>query len=321
MKKKFIAIVIATFIVAIYIAMGAGGGTGFTSRTTAPDLSNPHFTARNPFYWSGLGMPNCTAYAWGRAYEILGFAPPLNLGNAGYWFYNNGGTPHANDNFARGQEPKLGAIAVWGPGAFSRFGHVAVVEAINADGTVDISESHFGGAFFVFRRNVDVHHVVSWRPRPDNQNFLGFIYLCTTVDNSQNRFDIPAPPMAAAYVPSPAYIPPPIPAFVPSPVFCEYSEDIQYVPGRLFTPLFSMGIDDFAAEFTRPQTPFPLSMPQFIMPPLPTNQDSLPYESVPQESSRLHLPYVPIPSLAARAGAVSLPPPHMRRLLHSIGTK
>jgi len=150
----------------------------FTPRTTAPNSNDRRFTTDNPFYQVGLGMPNCTAYAWGRAYEILGHRPNLNLGNAMYWFYNNGGHPSPHDNFTRGQEPRLGAIAVWGAGSFGSFGHVAVVEGINADGTVNLSESFWSGSNFAFSTNVDVNHVRGWGPPPVNQNFLGFIYLC-----------------------------------------------------------------------------------------------------------------------------------------------
>ena len=53
-------------------------------------------------------MPNCTAYAYGRAYEILGTRPNLCPNNAGRWYdynVNNGYYPY-------GQTPKLGAIAV-----------------------------------------------------------------------------------------------------------------------------------------------------------------------------------------------------------------
>jgi len=168
----------------------------FTPRTTAPHTNNRHFTTDNPFYQVGFGMPNCTAYAWGRAYEILGHRPNLNLGNAMYWFYNNGGHPSPYDNFTRGQEPRLGAIAVWGAGSFGNFGHVAVVEGINEDGTVDLSESFWSGANFAFSTNVDVHHVRGWGPPPENQNFLGFIYLCGFIYTplpTQNQETTPVP--------------------------------------------------------------------------------------------------------------------------------
>jgi len=88
----------------------------------------------NAFYACGYGMPNCTAYAWGRAYEILGTRPKLCTSSAHKWWnYNKSG-----GYYEYGSTPKLGAIACWTRGVS---GHVAVVEAINGN-TVTISESH-----------------------------------------------------------------------------------------------------------------------------------------------------------------------------------
>lgn len=52
-------------------------------------------------------MPNCTAYAYGRAYEILGSEPKLSWNNAEQWYdYNK-----SNGYYKYGQTPKVGAIA------------------------------------------------------------------------------------------------------------------------------------------------------------------------------------------------------------------
>lgn len=69
-------------------------------------------------------MPNCTAYAYGRAYEILGSEPKLSWNNAEQWYgYNK-----ANGYYKYGQTPKVGAIACW---SYSYGGgHVAVVERL-----------------------------------------------------------------------------------------------------------------------------------------------------------------------------------------------
>ena len=139
---------------------------GFTPRTTAPARNDHRFTTSNPFHQAGFPMPNCTAYAWGRAYEILGRRPNLNQGNARHWFHNDGPFPNRNDNFQRGQTPRVGAIAVWANGSA---GHVAVVEHVHANGNVDLSESFWRGDNFRYTRNVNV--------RSHRANFLGFIYL------------------------------------------------------------------------------------------------------------------------------------------------
>ena len=143
----------------------------FVPRTTAPDRNDHRFSTSNPFHQAGFGMPNCTTYAWGRAWEILGRAPnELNRGNARFWFSNNGGFPQPGDNFQRGQTPRLGAIAVW---ASSSAGHVAVVEHVHPNGNVDLSESFWNGLFFRYTQNVNVRTYLS--------NFLGFIYLLPEV--------------------------------------------------------------------------------------------------------------------------------------------
>ncbi|MDO4541333.1 MAG: chitobiase/beta-hexosaminidase C-terminal domain-containing protein [Bacillota bacterium] len=155
----------------VALVSAAGGSTlsstTFSPRLTAPDSTNAYYySSRNIFYASGYGMPNCTAYAYGRAYEILGKAPSLCTGNAGKWYdYNVNGS-----YYPYGQTPKLGAIAVWANDSSHNQGHVAVVEKVNADGTITISESHYGGVNFTTKT-----------AKPENlysyKNFLGYIYI------------------------------------------------------------------------------------------------------------------------------------------------
>jgi len=257
--KKFIAAVSVNFLVAALVVAAT-----FTPRTAQPSENDPHFTSRNPFYWADFGMPNCTAYAWGRAYEILGRPPELNLGNARFWFYNDGGTPHPNDNFMRGQEPKLGAIAVWGAGAFGSAGHVAVVESINYDGTINISESGFGGPYFAFIRNVDVHANRAWQ-QPISINFLGFIYLCTTYTPP---IYIPTPPMPEAEAePEPILTPiltpidtTPCPVF--DPAYDHASYHLIYVPIPL--TLLTSSLEEAPSIIPQAPTTLPVQIIQTI---------------------------------------------------------
>lgn len=94
-------------------------------------------------------LPNCVGYAWGRFYEILGSKPKLSRGNAEMWF----GT---NDGYQRGSTPKLGAVICWRKGKVGNSadgaGHVAVVEQINADGSIVISESGYNSFRFRTRK-------------------------------------------------------------------------------------------------------------------------------------------------------------------------
>ena len=138
----------------------------YVPRLEAPDRSNPYYYELNLYYKFGLGMPNCTAYAYGRAYEILKAEPKLSNGNAGRWWFYNIDT----GAYAYGSEPRLGAIACWDDyNAYS--GHVAVVEAIDGD-RVTLSESHYGGGYFyVVDMNADSSDHATGR------RFLGYIYI------------------------------------------------------------------------------------------------------------------------------------------------
>lgn len=138
----------------------------YVPRFEAPMGDNPYYHELNLFYNFGLGMPNCTAYAYGRAYEILGTEPMLSNGNAGrWWFYNL-----SEGAYACGSEPRLGAIACWDD--YDEYnGHVAVVEAIDGN-RVTLSESQYGGEnFCVYEMEKDSSDHMSWR------RFLGYIYI------------------------------------------------------------------------------------------------------------------------------------------------
>ena len=107
------------------------------------NLNNEWYTVRNPYYLSGYGLPNCTAYVWGRISEILG--EPINTcrGNAITFAYEPDFNPIS--------QPVAGAIMVWS-GGYMNCGHVAVVEHVYEDGSIDISDSSYGGYNFKFTR-------------------------------------------------------------------------------------------------------------------------------------------------------------------------
>ena len=115
----------------------------YTPRLTVPETDDPcYYSTENPFYAADYGMPNCTCYAWGRAYEINGETPDLSPYDACTWYGYNA----ENHIYDYGASPEEGAIACWayadgGPG------HVAVVEQVNDD-TVLLSNSAYSGADF-----------------------------------------------------------------------------------------------------------------------------------------------------------------------------
>ncbi len=146
----------------------------FSPRTTAPSSSNQYYYSNLNLYYSiGYGMPNCTAYAYGRAYEILGSKPNLCPNNAGQWWYYN----QENGYYPSGQEPKLGAIACWWDGGWStgtRTGHVAVVEGTNGN-TVSTSNSGWGSKnFWMQDRN---KNSMNYTYNGKTYTFLGYIYI------------------------------------------------------------------------------------------------------------------------------------------------
>ena len=128
----------------------SAGANGFTRRTGVPNSNNSHdvefyYSDNNISYKSNSDLAGqCTWYAVGRANEILDAAnSDLRLErapNAKDWYQDNidqganafSYSPNVN-------EPKVGAIIVW---SSNEFGHVAVVEAVNDDGTIDYSESN-----------------------------------------------------------------------------------------------------------------------------------------------------------------------------------
>ena len=163
-KKKTLLIIPMVIIITIIISALSplcawAEDSDYQPRLTAPNSSISYYSsAKNRYFQTGTPMPNCVAYAYGRVYEMNGEAPLINHGSAGDWWYIN----KSNGYYDYGQEPKLGAVACW-----SR--HVAVVEAINSDGSVTISESHWGGTYFDVRTYSNMHSHYG-------QTFYGYIY-------------------------------------------------------------------------------------------------------------------------------------------------
>gem|GEM_PF-3090478 len=192
LKTKATSLVLAIMmILAIMpiVAMNANAAT-FTARTTAPSTNESYFYSSNPFYQAGYGMPNCTAYAYGRAWELLGKKPDLSLGNAENWWRYNNGYPQS---YASGQTPKLGAVVCWSGGPYSGQGHVAIVEKIDGS-NVYVSESAWNGFNFKYGRTVA-------SITNEGYNFQGYIYIgdwtssgqTTTTQSSDSSNPYPAP--------------------------------------------------------------------------------------------------------------------------------
>lgn len=126
---------------------------GYTPRLTAPSTTDKNYLHTSAggknsciLIKGGSVLPNCVGYAWGRFMEILGSTPKLSRGNAENWYGNTG------DGYQRGKTPKLGAVICWAKGkagvSSDGVGHVAVVEQINSDGSIVVSQSGYNSKRF-----------------------------------------------------------------------------------------------------------------------------------------------------------------------------
>lgn len=141
----------------------------YSENSPVPIRGNPMWYSQNPFYQSGYGMPNCTCYAWGRYWEITGERPNLPTGNAGTWYVN---APARG--YKTGRTPALGAILCMGRRGYA--GHVCVVESINSEGTLTVSNSAWRGTFFFLTTNTRGNNYLPPGWASSGYYLQGFIY-------------------------------------------------------------------------------------------------------------------------------------------------
>lgn len=149
----------------------------YVPRTTIPDPTDLNWIKTtyggynycilgNPSYATGSVLANCVGYAWGRWRELLGAYHNLSRGNASTWYGNT------SDGYARGSEPKLGAVICWDGGSDGS-GHVAIVEEIAPDRSwIKTSNSAYGGSYYY---NQTLYRSNNWT-WSSNYTFQGFIY-------------------------------------------------------------------------------------------------------------------------------------------------
>lgn len=118
----------------------------FKRRTEPPTEQNSnYFSYRNVYYKSNLGMPNCPCYGLGRFHEVGGEWLPV-WHNAEDW-----ASVLAPKGYIIHKTPLLGAVAIWRNGKAGvglkawtdGCGHVAIVEAIKANGDIICSNSGY----------------------------------------------------------------------------------------------------------------------------------------------------------------------------------
>ena len=189
----------------------------FSPRTEKPDYySYPSSqSSGNPFELNPLTGGNCTYYAWGRAYEILGYPLPNNRVNSNphgwgsfhsnakyFWSDNKELYDEGRGGFAYGSEPAVGAIAVWDGSITNGWcGHVAVVEEVNGN---EVVTSNSGWSYRDFYMDYDNANSMGG-------NFLGYIYLLDNADPEPTPQPTPEPTPEPTPQPTPEPTPEPTP--------------------------------------------------------------------------------------------------------------
>ena len=155
-------------------------GIKFLPRLKTPTKSK-YYWGESPYRPGGISMfdyhsgrqGNCTAYAWGRFWEIsehFGKHTKLSAsGNAEDWYYGT------NSGFSRGKTPQLGAVICYANGPASGLGHVMIVEKIVSSTHIVCSESGYRSYLF---KTCDVYKKSNgWHsPSHPGYDFQGFIY-------------------------------------------------------------------------------------------------------------------------------------------------
>ncbi|MCX6809566.1 MAG: CHAP domain-containing protein [Candidatus Berkelbacteria bacterium] len=119
-----------------------GGGSGY-----------PYSSIDEPDAW-GFLTSECTSYAaWYM--NVINGKDFVNT-RPGQGSAYNWSNLAQDQGFSVSSSPRKGAIISWGAGPLtSGWGHVAVVEAVNGDGTIDISEYNWNRYSYSYRKNVN----------------------------------------------------------------------------------------------------------------------------------------------------------------------
>ncbi|MDJ0318614.1 CHAP domain-containing protein [Arthrobacter antibioticus] len=134
---------------------GSPGIPGESGKDDDYGFKDGLYNANNPV--TGFSYKNCTDFAWWRMMQQLNITDPsqmdaraLGPGHAMTW-----GPTWQREGWTVTMTPKVGAIIWYGPGnpgGDPLYGHVAVVKAIAADGTVleegyNMGPDHLGGYY------------------------------------------------------------------------------------------------------------------------------------------------------------------------------
>ena len=115
-------------ILAFFIFLSSGTAYGYTNAGNIYGIDTSHaaYKTQNVFYPTYGGQ--CTAFAWGRTLDRLGFGLTFDPGsrNAKEWW-----TKVNNTEVTKSSVPRANSIAVWNGDTVNPNGHVAFVEAVD----------------------------------------------------------------------------------------------------------------------------------------------------------------------------------------------
>lgn len=145
----------------------------FIPRLTAAGIrDNPMWYSDNFYYQIGWGMPNCTAYCYGRIYELLNQKPTwCPRYDANTWWRD------WPAQFTKGQTPKLGSVLVMYDPYGYYLGHVAMVEDILPNGDIITSNSGLNADYFWTETNPAAYDYIPAWARNRGYRKHGFCYL------------------------------------------------------------------------------------------------------------------------------------------------
>jgi surface antigen len=140
---------------------------GYATCSTAGFSTHDYEYAAADSWWSMYPGDNCTNYAAYVESQVYGVPTPgYLLGDGGQWGYRA-----AAEGVPVDGTPSVGAVAVWDadtPG-MGGYGHVAVVEAVAADGSyIEVSQSGMGPANDGYDWERVSRDLSSWEPWPSS---------------------------------------------------------------------------------------------------------------------------------------------------------
>lgn len=156
-----------------------------------PMMNNPWWYSTGNIYYPYVPLPNCTCYAYGRVGEINNeFDTTLPMANAGEWW-----SRYTIDS-RKGQDPALGSVICFGSngtGEIGRLGHVGVVEQINDDGSIIISNSGYPSDYFWTETlRPENGYLSNWMRLPEYNFYLqGFLYVAKDEPIPQETDEMP----------------------------------------------------------------------------------------------------------------------------------